>query len=170
MMFFFWTQCKFYYSLTQKLYWLTFFLKKLSLLLWIMLLNIRLLTLFPSSATTQHNKLVIINIFLQVSKLRFLSFGNIARYGYAKWTYNVHIYIYIEHRNLETRKNTYDFLVQVRNFLLPLSSKVLRHKERDTHSFYSGFFICPHLVRTRRKASASKRKSTVFFRGRTQLN
>ena len=45
-------------------------------------------------------------------------------------------------------KNTYDFLVQVRNFLLPLSLKVLRHKERDTHSFYSGFFICtPQHVR-----------------------
>ena len=40
-------------------------------------------------------------------------------------------------------KNTYDFLVQVQNFLLPLSLKVLRHKERDTHSFYSGFSICP---------------------------
>ena len=40
-------------------------------------------------------------------------------------------------------KNTYDFLVQVRNFLLPLSLKVLRYKEKDTHSFYSGFFICP---------------------------
>ena len=25
----------------------------------------------------------------------------------------------------------------------PLSLKVLRHRERDTHSFYSGFFICP---------------------------
>ena len=40
-------------------------------------------------------------------------------------------------------KNTYDFLVQVQNFLLPLSLKVLRHKERYTHSFYSGFSICP---------------------------
>ena len=40
-------------------------------------------------------------------------------------------------------KNTYDFLVLVRNFLLLLSLKVLWHKERDTHSFYSGFFICP---------------------------
>ena len=39
-------------------------------------------------------------------------------------------------------KNTYDFLVQERNFLLPLSLKVLQHKERDTHSFYSGFSIC----------------------------
>ena len=28
-------------------------------------------------------------------------------------------------------------------FLLPLSLKVLRHKERDTHSFNSGFFISP---------------------------
>ena len=41
-------------------------------------------------------------------------------------------------------KSTYDFVVQVRNFLLPLSLKFLRHKKRDTHSFYSGFFICPH--------------------------
>ncbi len=48
----------------------------------------------------------------------------------------------MEHRNLEIRKTRNDFLVQVRNFLLPLSLKVLRHKERDTHSFYSGFFIC----------------------------
>ena len=64
-----------------------------------------------------------------------------------------HIYN-VEHRNLETRKNTYDFLVQVRNFLLPLSLKVLRHKERDTHSFYSGFSIAPppHLVRHLPKA------------------
>ena len=51
----------------------------------------------------------------------------------------------IEHRNLEIRKSRNDFSVQIRNFLLPLSLKVLRHKERETHSFYSGFFICPHL-------------------------
>ena len=55
------------------------------------------------------------------------------------YIYNIY---HIEHRNLETQKNIYDFFVQVRNFLLPLSLKVLRHKERDTHSFYSGFFIC----------------------------
>ena len=53
------------------------------------------------------------------------------------------IHIYIEHRNLEIRKYTYDVFVQVRNFLLPLSLKVLRHKEREVQSFYSGFFICP---------------------------
>ena len=60
---------------------------------------------------------------------------------------NVHgmfIYIYI-HRTKESRntKNTYDFSVQVRNFLLLLSLKVFRHKEREAQSFYSGFFICP---------------------------
>ena len=78
-------------------------------------------------------------------------------------------HIYIEHRNPETRKTRNDFLVQVRNFLLPLSLKVLRHKERDTHSFYSGFSIClpPNTCGTRYKctclASASKRKSPFFF-------
>ena len=43
---------------------------------------------------------------------------------------------------------------------------VLRYKVRDTHSFYSGFFICPppHLVRHLPKASASKRKSTLLVR------
>ena len=42
--------------------------------------------------------------------------------------------IKIEHRNLE---------VQVRNFLLPLSLKVFRFKEREAQSFYSGIFISP---------------------------
>ena len=37
----------------------------------------------------------------------------------------------IQHRNLEIRKTRNDFSVQV---LLPLSLKVLRHKERDTIS------------------------------------
>ena len=86
--------------------------------------------------------------FKHDSKWFLESFCTIARYGYAKWTYNVYIYIYIyiEHRNLEIRKTRNDFSVQVRNFLLPLSLKVLRHKERDTHSFYPGFFICPLLI------------------------
>ena len=44
-----------------------------------------------------------------------------------------------EYRN---RKNTYNFWVQIRKFLLPLILKVIRHKERDIHSFYSGFSIC----------------------------
>ena len=63
--------------------------------------------------------------------------------GYVKRTWNVHNIYNIEQRNPETRNTRNDFLVQVRNFLLPLSLKVLRHKERDTHSFYSGFPICP---------------------------
>ena len=84
---------------------------------------------------------------------RILQYHTWYSYGYAKWTYNVHIYIhrtyiyiyiYI-HRTYESRntKKTYDFFAQVRNFLLPMSLKVLLHKERDTHSFSSAFFICP---------------------------
>ena len=80
---------------------------------------------------------------------------------------NGHImFLNIKHRTYESRnkKNTYDFSVQVRNFLLPLSLKVFRHKEREAQSFYSGFFIStPHLVRHLPKASVSKRKSTVPF-------
>ena len=49
--------------------------------------------------------------------------------------------IKIEHRNLEIRKKFDGFFVQVRNFLLPLSLKVLQHKERETQSFYSVFFL-----------------------------
>ena len=76
------------------------------------------------------------------------------------------IYIYIEHRNLEIRKKRNDFSVQVRNFLLPFSLKILRHKGRDAHSFYPGFFICPPPTRVApaTEVSASKRKSTEFFR------
>ena len=86
---------------------------------------------------------------------------------------NVHrMFITYTHRTKESRntKNIYDFLVQVRNFLLLLSLKVLRHKERDTHSFYAGFSICPppNMCGTRHNAtglaSMSKRKSPFFFR------
>ena len=71
----------------------------------------------------------------------------IVRYGYV---WNVHrMSIKIEHRNPETRKIRNDFLVQVRNFLLPLSLKVLRYKKREAQSFYSGFFICPPLLQSR---------------------
>ena len=93
----------------------------------------------------------------------------IARYGYV---WNVHrMSIKIEHRNLETRKILVDFFVQVQNFLLPLSLKVLRHKEKEAQSFYSGFFICPRPTRVTPaiKVSASKWKPTVFFRSRAQL-
>ena len=63
-------------------------------------------------------------------------------YGYV---WNVHrMSIKIEHRNLGTRKTLDDFFVQLRNFWLPLSLKVIRHKEREAQSFYSGFLIWPH--------------------------
>ena len=83
-------------------------------------------------------------------------------------TWNVHrTFITYIHRTLKSRntKNTYNFLVQVRNLLLPLSLKVLRHKERDAHSFYSGFSICPppNTCGTRHKATASERKLPFFF-------
>ena len=73
--------------------------------------------------------------------------------------------IKIEHRNLETRKMRNDFFVQVRNFLLPLSLKVLRHKEREAQSFYPGFFICSppqhvcHLPQMSPRASESQLSS-----------
>ena len=59
----------------------------------------------------------------------------------------------------EKRNN---FFVQVRNFLLPLSLKVFRHKERETQSFYSGFFICPTptCLAPATKVSTSKQKPT----------
>ena len=62
------------------------------------------------------------------------------------YMWNVHrMSIKREHRNLEIHKTRNDFFVQVRNFLLPLRLRVLRHKERKVQSFYSGFFICtPH--------------------------
>ena len=52
-----------------------------------------------------------------------------------KRTYNVHK-TFIYNIRMPKHENTYDFFVQVRNFLLPLSLKVFRHKERDT------IFLC----------------------------
>ena len=78
----------------------------------------------------------------ETKPVKYCYICTIAIYGYA---WNVHrVFITYIHRTWESRytKNTYDFLVQVRNFLLPLSLKVLRHKEGDIHSFYSGFSIC----------------------------
>ena len=68
------------------------------------------------------------------------------------------------HRTKESRntKNTYDFLVQVRNFLLPLSLKVLRHKRKEAQSFYVGSSICPppNTCGTHHKATA---RVTLLF-------
>ena len=58
------------------------------------------------------------------------------------------LHIYIEHRNLEIRKTRSDFSVQGRNFLLPLSLKVLRHKERDTIFLYWLFYLPPPPLNT----------------------
>ena len=73
--------------------------------------------------------------FLPPSLSLSLSFCTIARYGYV---WNLHrMSIKIEHRNLEIRKTRNDFSVQVRNI------KGFDVRKGDTHSFYSGFFICP---------------------------
>ena len=87
---------------------------------------------------------------------------------------NVHrMFITYIHKTEESRnmKNTYDFLVQVRNILLPLSLKVLRHKEKDTHSFYSGFSICPpptcghcELAKVTLLLRTARLNSTAFFK------
>ena len=55
-----------------------------------------------------------------------------------KRTSNVH-----KDRTQESRnsKNTWRLLSSGTKHFITLSLKVLRHKERDTHSFYSGFFI-----------------------------
>ena len=82
----------------------------------------------------------------------------------------IYIYIYkidVHNIGISNHEKHLRLLSSGTKLLLPLSLKVLRHKERDTHSFYSGFSICnsppPHLVRHLPKASASKRKSTFFF-------
>ena len=83
---------------------------------------------------------------------------------------NIHgMFIKIKHRNLETRKTRNDFFVQVRNFLLHSSLKVLRHKERERHSLSIlavSSALPPtrvvHATKATGLASASKRKPTVF--------
>ena len=82
----------------------------------------------------------------------------------------IHIYIYTLNIGSRNTKNTYDFLVKVRNFLLPLSLKVLRHKEWIHILSILAFSFTPHLVRHLPKAFASKWKSTVFSRGRSKLH
>ena len=80
--------------------------------------------------------------------------------------WNVHrMFITYIHRTQESRntKNTYDFLVQVRNFLSPFLKKVFRHKERGT-IFLCWLFHLPHRTcGTRHKATGSLRKSLFFF-------
>ena len=100
-----------------------------------------------------------------------LGFCTIARYGHVYNGHIMFIYIYIEHRNLEIRKTRKEFFVQVRNFLLPLSLKVLRHKKREAQSFYSGFFICPHnTCGTRHKGLREQANVKRLPWGRSHLN
>ena len=85
------------------------------------------------------------------------------------------------HRTEESRntKNTYDFLVQVRNFLLPLSLKVFWRKEREaiflcwlSQSFYAGFSICtpPTHVAPDTRPRRARESQPSSQPSRTQLN
>ena len=70
------------------------------------------------------------------------------------------IYIYIDHRNLEIQKYITTSQFRYKTFLLPLSLKVLCHKERKAQSFYSGFFICaPNMCGTRHKGLHEQEKA-----------
>ena len=77
----------------------------------------------------------------------------------------------IEPKNLEIRKTRNDFSFQVRNLLLSLSKR-FRHKERGTIFLFWLFYLPPSPTRMApaTKVSASKRKPTVFFWGRSQLS
>ena len=80
-------------------------------------------------------------------------------------TWNRHR-MFITHIGIPKHKNIYDFLVQVRNVLLPLSLKVFRHKESDT------LFHLPTPTTTRdthRKASASSESQPSSSDAKTQL-
>ena len=107
-----------------------------------------LLDLKDGRAVTAKYGQTILEILLWVRECK----GNVPYpwYGYAKWTYNVHIYIYIyiyiyitQNIGISKFEKYVTTLFRYKTFLLPLSLKVLRHKEREVQFFYSGFFICP---------------------------
>ena len=80
-------------------------------------------------------------------------------------------HIYVDNIGILQHENTYDFLVQVRNFfLLPLSLKVFQHKERVTPDFS----ICPkpraHTTQGHWPGFGKPRKSTIYLRARNSTN
>ena len=96
---------------------------------------------------------------------------NIPIHEYVKCTLNVHN-TYIDNIGIPKHKKiTYDFLVQVRNFITFLNLKVFRHREREAQSFYADFSICPPTTTcgTRRKASASSESQPSSSDAKTQL-
>ena len=76
--------------------------------------------------------------------------------------FKTHIYI-TSNIGIPKHKNTYDFLVQVRNYLLPLSLKVFRHKQWDSIFLCWLFYLAQTTCGTHHKAPASKRMSPFFF-------
>ena len=74
------------------------------------------------------------------------------------------LHIYIEHRNLKIQKTLNDFFVQVWTFLLPLSLKVLRHKERGTIFLFWLFHLPSNTRGTRHKGLHEQAKVNCFVR------
>ena len=73
--------------------------------------------------------------------------------------------IKIENRNLEIRKTRNDFSIQVRNFLLPLSLKVVRHNERGRIFLFWLFHLHPAIsCGTRHKGLREQAKANRHFR------
>ena len=74
--------------------------------------------------------------------------------------WNVHrMSIKIEHKNLKIRKTRNDFSVQVRNFLLPLSLKVLQHQEREAQFILAFSAAPPNTCGTRHKGRREQAKT-----------
>ena len=92
---------------------------------------------------------------------------------YVKCTCYVHTYITqnIGISKFEKHVTTSQFRYETFYYLLSL--EVFRHKEREKGTiflFWLFYLPPPHLVRHLPKASTSKGKPTVFFRGRSQLH
>ena len=96
----------------------------------------------------------------------------IARYGRV-WNWHImFIYIYnIEHRISKHEKHLTTSQFKYETFYY-LWVKGFDIRKRDTHSFYSGLFICspPSHAAPATKVSASKWKPTIFSWGRSHLN
>ena len=95
---------------------------------------------------------------------------NIARYTDTWIVHRIFIMsiTHIYNIGIPNHKNTNDFLVQIRNFLLRLSLKVFRHKKREIPSFYTDFSNCPSNtcgVRSAqiRLASPSSQSQLTYF-------
>ena len=93
-------------------------------------------------------------------------------YKYAKWTYNVHIYI-TQNIGISKHEKHFRLLCSGTKLFITFEFKRLFDIRRERHNLSILAFSSAHpptRVAPATKVSASKRKPTVFFRGRTQLS